>query len=154
MPLPVPEDAPFFVKDYSEYYKGRAYHARSLNSNEGWNTIGTMSFLNQPILQYTNEIRSAVLIIHGEKDSREETLYRLPHDDLPGRTHRLRYDRAAVWEQEKFLLILTNELVSQECLSYLDGRNISWIVTGKERIDLARAAEILATEFGGRAWPF
>ena len=67
MPLPVPEDAPFFVKDYSEYYKGRAYHARSLNSNEGWNTIGTMSFLNQPILQYTNEIRSAVLIIHGEK---------------------------------------------------------------------------------------
>ena len=67
MSLPVPEDAPFFVKDYSEYYKGRAYHARSLNSNEGWNTIGTMSFLNQPILQYTNEIRSAVLIIHGEK---------------------------------------------------------------------------------------
>ena len=65
--LPVPEDVPFFVKDYSEYYKGRAYHARSLNSNEGWNTIGTMSFLNQPILQYTNEIRSAVLIIHGEK---------------------------------------------------------------------------------------
>ena len=67
MHMPVPEDAPFFVKDYSEYYKGRAYHARSLNSNEGWNTIGTMSFLNQPILQYTNEIRSAVLIIHGEK---------------------------------------------------------------------------------------
>ena len=55
------------MKDYSEYYKGRAYHARSLNSNEGWNTIGTMSFLNQPILQYTNEIRNAVLIIHGEK---------------------------------------------------------------------------------------
>ena len=67
MPLPVPEDVPFFVKDYSEYYKGRAYHSRSLNSNEGWNTIGTLSFLNQPILQYTNEIRSAVLIIHGEK---------------------------------------------------------------------------------------
>jgi len=67
LPLPVDEDAPFFVKDYSEYYKGRAYHPRSLNSNEGWNTIGTMSFLNQPILQYTNEIRSAVLVIHGEK---------------------------------------------------------------------------------------
>lgn len=67
VPLPVPEDAPFFVKDYSAYYKGRAYHARSLNSNEGWNTIGCMSFLNQPILQYSNEIRSAVLIIHGEK---------------------------------------------------------------------------------------
>ena len=67
LPLPVPEDVPFYVKDYSEYYKGRAYHPRSLNSNEGWNTIGTMSFLNQPILQYTNEIRSAVLVIHGEK---------------------------------------------------------------------------------------
>ena len=67
LPLPVPQDAPFFVKDYSEYYKGRAYHPRSLNSNEGWNTIGTLSFLNQPILHYTNEIRSAVLIIHGEK---------------------------------------------------------------------------------------
>ena len=65
--LPVPEDMPFFVKDYSEYYKGRAYHERSLNSNEGWNSIGCMSFMNQPILRYTNEIRSAVLIIHGEK---------------------------------------------------------------------------------------
>ena len=67
LPLPVPEDAPFFVKDYSEYYKGRAYHARSLNSNEGWNTIGQMSFMNQPILKYSNEIRSAVLVMHGEK---------------------------------------------------------------------------------------
>ncbi len=65
--LPVPEDAPFFVKDYSEYYKGRAYHSRSLNSNEGWNVTGCMSFINQPILKYSNEIRSAVLVIHGEK---------------------------------------------------------------------------------------
>ena len=65
--LPVPDDMPFFVKDYSEYYKGRAYHARSLNSNEGWNTVGCMSFINQPILKYTNEIRSSVLIIHGDK---------------------------------------------------------------------------------------
>ena len=65
--LPVPEDAPFFVKDYSEDYKGRAYHTRSLNSNGGWNSIGCMSFMNQPILKYSNEIRSAVLIIHGEK---------------------------------------------------------------------------------------
>ncbi len=65
---PAPEEAPFFVKDYSAYYKTeRGYHARSLNSNDGWNTIGTMSFINQPILQYSNEIRSAVLIIHGEK---------------------------------------------------------------------------------------
>ena len=65
--LPVPEDVPFYVKDYSEYYKGRAYHSRSLNSNGGWNKIGCMSFINQPILKYSNEIRSAVLIIHGEK---------------------------------------------------------------------------------------
>ena len=65
--LPVPDDAPFFVKDYSEYYKGRCYHERSLNSNEGWNSIGCQSFMNQPILKYSNEIRSAVLIVHGEK---------------------------------------------------------------------------------------
>ena len=65
---PLPEDAPFFVKDYYNYYKTkRGYHKRSLNSNDGWNVTGTMSFLNQPILQYTNEIRSSVLIIHGEK---------------------------------------------------------------------------------------
>lgn len=67
MELPVPEEAPFFVKDYSDYYKGRAYHPRSLNSNDGWNVIGCMSYMNQPILQYSNEIRSAVLMIHGDK---------------------------------------------------------------------------------------
>lgn len=67
LPLPVPEDSPFFVKDYSEYYKGRCYHARSLNSNEGWNSLGCQSFMNQPILKYSNEIRSAVLIMHGDK---------------------------------------------------------------------------------------
>lgn len=67
LPLPVPEGVPFYVKDYSEYYKGRAYHERSLNSNEGWNKIGCMSFINQPILCYSNEIRSAVFMIHGEK---------------------------------------------------------------------------------------
>ena len=65
---PLPEDAPFFVKDYHDYYKTqRGYHPRSLNSNGGWNVTGCMSFLNQPILQYSNEIRSAVLVIHGEK---------------------------------------------------------------------------------------
>lgn len=65
---PLPEDAPFFVKDYYDYYKtNRGYHSRSLNSNEGWNITGCMSFMNMPILSYTNEIRSAVLIIHGEK---------------------------------------------------------------------------------------
>ncbi len=65
---PLPEDAPFFVKDYYDYYKtSRGYHPRSLNSNGGWNKIGCMSFLNQPILCYAGEIRSAVLVMHGEK---------------------------------------------------------------------------------------
>ena len=64
---PLPDDAPFFVKDYYDYYKTpRGYHPRSLNSNGGWNVIGCESFLNQPILKYSNEIRSAVLIIHGD----------------------------------------------------------------------------------------
>jgi fermentation-respiration switch protein FrsA (DUF1100 family) len=65
---PLPDDAPFFVRDYYDYYKTkRGYHVRSLNSNDGWNVTGCESFLNQPILKYTNEIRSAVLVIHGEK---------------------------------------------------------------------------------------
>ena len=65
---PLPDDAPFFVKDYYDYYKTeRGYHPRSLNSNGGWNVVGCESFLNQPILKYSNEIRSAVLIMHGEK---------------------------------------------------------------------------------------
>lgn len=64
----LPEDAPFFVKDYYDYYKtDRGYHARSLNSNGGWNITSALSFLNMPILQYSDEIRSAVLLIHGEK---------------------------------------------------------------------------------------
>lgn len=65
---PLPENAPYFVKDYYDYYKTpRGYHPRSLNSNGGWNVIGCESFMNQPILRYSNEIRSAVLILHGEK---------------------------------------------------------------------------------------
>ena len=64
----VTDDMPFFVKDYHNYYKTqRGYHPRSLNSNGGWNVIGCESFMNQPILQYSNEIRSAVLVMHGEK---------------------------------------------------------------------------------------
>ncbi len=64
---PLPEDAPFFVKDYYDYYKTpRGYHPRSLNSNGGWNVIGCESFINQPILCYSNEIRSAVMVLHGD----------------------------------------------------------------------------------------
>ena len=65
---PLPDDAPYFVKDYYDYYKTpRGYHKRSLNSNGGWNKTGCFSFINMPILQYSNEIRSAVLIVHGDK---------------------------------------------------------------------------------------
>ncbi len=65
---PLPDDAPQFVKDYYDYYKTkRGYHPRSLNSNDGWNVTGCMSFINQPILAFSNEIRSAVLMLHGEK---------------------------------------------------------------------------------------
>ena len=64
---PLPDDAPYFVKDYYDYYKTpRGYHPRSLNSNGGWNVIGCESFINQPILQYSNEIHSAVLVMHGD----------------------------------------------------------------------------------------
>ena len=65
---PLPEDAPFFLKDYYDYYKTqRGYTERSLNSNDGWNVTSSLSFVNMPILHYTNEIRSAVLMLHGEK---------------------------------------------------------------------------------------
>ncbi len=111
LPYPAPEDAPFFVKDYSAYYKTeRGYHIRSLNSNEGWNTIGTMSFINQPILQYSNEIRSAVLMIHGEKahscyfskDAFADMVKDNPYTDnkelfiIPGAVHTDLYDRMDV----------------------------------------------------------
>ena len=65
---PLPDDAPQFVKDYYDYYKTpRGYHKRSGNSNDGWNTTGCQSFLNQPLLAWAHEIESPVLLIHGEK---------------------------------------------------------------------------------------
>ncbi|MDE5546350.1 MAG: alpha/beta hydrolase [Anaeroplasmataceae bacterium] len=65
---PLPSDAPFYVKDYYDYYKTpRGYHKRSLNSNGGWNKTSALSFINMPILAYSNEIKSAVMLIHGEK---------------------------------------------------------------------------------------
>ena len=68
LPDVLPDDAPWFVKDYYAYYKTkRGYHKRSLNSNGGWNKTSALSFLNMPILAYSSEIRNAVLVIHGEK---------------------------------------------------------------------------------------
>ena len=78
---PLPDDAPFFVKDYYDYYKTeRGYHKRSLNSNDGWTAIGTMSFISQPIIAYSDEIRSAVLIIHGEKAHSCDVIKNVPQD--------------------------------------------------------------------------
>ena len=108
---PLPEDAPQFVKDYYAYYKTqRGYHSRSLNSNGGWNVTSSLSFLNMPILQYSNEIRSAVLLVHGEKaHSRyfSETAYsKLTGDNkelliIPGANHTDLYDRMDVIPFEK-----------------------------------------------------
>ena len=108
---PLPEDAPQFVKDYYAYYKTpRGYHSRSLNSNGGWNVTSSLSFLNMPILQYSSEIRSAVLLVHGEKaHSRyfSETAYnKLTGDNkelliIPGANHTDLYDRMDVIPFEK-----------------------------------------------------
>ena len=65
---PLPDDAPWFVKEYHAYYKTpRGYHERSGNSNDGWNVVGCQSFLNQPLLAWAHEIEAPVLLIHGEK---------------------------------------------------------------------------------------
>lgn len=104
---PLPADAPQFVKDYYDYYKTkRGYHERSLNSNDGWNQTGCISFMNQPILKYTKEIRSAVLIVHGseahsryfaEDAYRDMTSYTSYRDNkelmiIPGASHCDLYD--------------------------------------------------------------
>ena len=100
---PLPEDAPFFVKDYYDYYKTpRGYHPRSLNSNNGWNVTSSLSFLNMPLLSYIGEIDSAVLLIHGEKAHScyfsRDAFQRLNGDNkelllIPGAVHTDLYDR-------------------------------------------------------------
>ena len=99
---PLPEDAPWFVRDYHDYYKTpRGYHPRSLNSNEGWNVIGTQSFLNQPLLAYTGEIESAVMVLHGDAAHScymgKDAFAQLRGDNkelvlVPGATHTDLYD--------------------------------------------------------------
>ena len=108
---PLPEDAPQFVKDYYGYYKTqRGYHPRSLNSNGGWNVTSSLSFMNMPILQYAGEIRSAVLLVHGEKaHSRyfsEAAYEKLTGDNkelmiIPGANHVDLYDNLAAIPFEK-----------------------------------------------------
>ena len=104
---PLPDDVPFFVKDYHAYYKTkRGYHPRSLNSNGGWNKTSSLSFINMPILQYSNEIRSAVMIMHGDKahsfyfgkDAYEAMIQNNPYTDnkqllvIEGASHTDLYD--------------------------------------------------------------
>lgn len=102
---PLPEDAPQFVKDYYAYYKTpRGYHKRSLNSNSGWNVTSSLSFINTPILTYSDEIRSAVLMIHGERaHSRyfsEDAFKKLKGENkelmiIPGASHVDLYDNVS-----------------------------------------------------------
>lgn len=108
---PLPADAPFFVKDYYDYYKTkRGYHKRSLNSNGGWNKTSALSFINMPILAYSNEIRSAVLIIHGEKAHScyfsKDAFKNLKGENkelliIPDAVHTDLYDRTAIIPFEK-----------------------------------------------------
>lgn len=103
---PLPADAPQFVKDYYAYYKTpRGYHKRSLNSNDGWNKTSALSFLNMPILTYSNEIRSAVLMIHGDKAHScyfsRDAFQKLTGDNkelllIPGANHTDLYDNLKV----------------------------------------------------------
>lgn len=103
---PLPVDAPQFVKDYHAYYKTpRGYHKRSLNSNNGWNKTSPLSFINMPLLSYSDEIRSAVLMLHGEKaHSRyfsEDAFKKLQGENkelliIPGANHVDLYDNMEV----------------------------------------------------------
>ena len=112
----IPEDAPFFVKDYFDYYKTkRGYHPRSLNSNGGWNVTSALSFLNMPILSYAGEIRSAVLVVHGEKAHScyfsRDAFAKLKGDNkelliIPGAVHTDLYDRTDIIPFDKIVSFL------------------------------------------------
>jgi uncharacterized protein len=118
---PLPEDAPQFVKDYHAYYiKERGYHVRSLNSNNGWNVTSSLSFMNMPLLQYSNEIRSSVLMIHGEK---AHSLYfsqnafgKLTGDNkelmvIPGASHTDLYDQTDIIPFDKITQFFQTNLI-------------------------------------------
>lgn len=125
LPDKLPEDAPQFVKDYYAYYKTeRGYHPRSLNSNGGWNVTGCESFMNQPILRYINEIRGAVLVMHGEKahscyfsrDAYVAMIKDNPYTDnkelliIPGASHTDLYDQLDVIPFDKVTEFFTKYL--------------------------------------------
>ena len=116
---PLPEDAPQMYANWASDKTPRGYHPRSLNSNNGWNVTSSLSFLNMPILQYSSEIRSAVLLVHGEKaHSRyfSETAYsKLTGDNkelliIPGASHTDLYDRMDIIPFEKLNAFFTEYL--------------------------------------------
>ena len=118
---PLPDDAPSFVRDYHAYYKTeRGYHPRSLNSNDGWNMTSTLSFLNMPILQYSDEIRSAVLLIHGEEAHScyfsRDAYQKLRGDNkelmiIPGAVHTDLYDQVDIIPFDKMEAFFREYLV-------------------------------------------
>ena len=120
VPDVLPEDAPWFVKDYYTYYKTeRGYHPRSLNSNGGWNQTSALSFMNMPILSYADEIKGAVLVLHGEKaHSRyfgEDAFKKLQGDNkelviVPGASHIDLYDNKALIPFDKLAAFFDKNL--------------------------------------------
>lgn len=120
VPNTLPADVPGFVKDYHAYYKtDRGYHKRSLNSNDGWNVTSPLSFLNMPILQYSSEIRSAVLVMHGEKAHSvyfgKDAFGKLTGDNkelllIPNASHTDLYDQLAVIPFDKLEAFFTEYL--------------------------------------------
>ena len=120
VPDVLPENAPWFVKDYYTYYKTeRGYHPRSLNSNGGWNQTSALSFMNMPILSYADEIKGAVLVLHGEKaHSRyfgEDAFKKLQGDNkelviVPGASHIDLYDNKALIPFDKLAAFFDKNL--------------------------------------------
>lgn len=118
---PLPEDAPYFVKDYYDYYKtARGYHKRSLNSNDGWNTTSSLSFMNMPLLQYIREIKSAVLLVHGEKAHSlyfsKDAFAELTGDNktlriIPDASHTVLYDQVGVIPFDEITEFLRKNMV-------------------------------------------
>ncbi|MCD5002408.1 alpha/beta hydrolase [Enterococcus saccharolyticus] len=117
---PLPDDAPDFVKDYHAYYKTtRGYHERSLNSNDGWNITSSLSFMNMPLLQYIDEIRSAVFLVHGEKAHSlyfsEDAYKELKGDNkklkvIPGASHTDLYDQMDIIPFDEITMFLKENL--------------------------------------------
>ena len=121
---PLPGDAPDFVKAYYDYYKTkRGYHPRSLNSNHGWNVTSVLSFLNMPLLHYSGEIRSAVLLIHGEQAHScyfSKDVFKALHGDnkelllIPGAVHTDLYDRTDIIPFDRMTQFLCKYMPAQD----------------------------------------